>query len=666
MDKEVRKLLNRILDYQITLGAEALFDGVFSGPNPEQQSFHHLLNRVMMMAQVPITFIVYRNPGDGSPYEQTYIANRHPRHREKIEIKYKDAHQYLTHMIPLWGVSSNHYILVLKADSYSFPELPRIEHIHLVDDAWSAAAYKIGKIFGAEQYDVYGPNFLRYLVESINRVEAPESSKRLPPMPMDKIAKQKFDRWILESATRWEVRGRGLIDRIFSKIEKNIISIANNEHNKQGRLTNFILFSRDYDARVNDGNIVDNKRYSDYDYNLRILLGSRQRQEIENHLRGWRESSIKDERERRYKNQLVKVSNVSAKSLAIQVSDWFWELIQNDTMENRDLQGVNFLIDNLGAYFGPNARSMADPVFDGVSFFREPFANDGGMGRCFHKEPGNVTEVIPSELSHVDDVRKRDLLRIVTCQYLFESMATSAGNVEDGNHLQIMLNPLEVGGRVWGVVGYVTRSQGHEQKFMMDKQIWNYHHYWLQNYHVYGNVNERMKKNLRTHMNRFYESSVADVYNEWAMSKYKEYEQYLQAEASTERVKRPVPPNVSELKARMRELSCVFPYDVIELEPRLYPNDEWPTPLSEDVLGSGVDAPPEARTAPLALGLGVIVSAVPESCFPDAPGGRTGFFVDAVDVAVTMTDGITREVVKQGQKVAQDVAGVTEKMKNPR
>lgn len=665
--KDWSSIRSEIIERQITLGIEAIFCGVFSGPNPATQSFHHILNRVMTVAQVPITFIVYRE--EAGIFSQVYVANKHKRHRLVIEDRYRNVGEHAGNLFPLWGSDTNHRMLVLHADpDYHFNVVERIKSIADVNDALSAASYMLHRIFDSAAYDACGDRFSGYLKAPIEKFSHIDSGKKLSPRPIRDDLKKIFDQWLMVNATAYDVKGRGILDRVFSKLEKNILLIthangveANDEAGEP--LTNFILFVRDYDSAVNYAMIADGGRGrygGDYWYNLRIIIGSKQRAEIKRHLIGWVTiEAAKRKREQRYERQIETVDG-AAKNLAQEVSALFWRRlceIDDDRVGEEKYIGIEKVISNLTEYFG-DSRSMADPVFDGVSFFRTPFAHDGGMGRCFRRSRDGSPEEIPSSIESLSAEKINDLLRIVTCQYLFESMAASSQGEDD--LLQVMLNPLEVGGRVWGVVGYVTRSDSARNQFHFDdedeeiaiERIRRYHAFWMQNYHVAENVNERMKKNLRTYMNGSYEWFVATTYAKWVAARVGESVagEPLAGE-----------PQLAELNNLLLDLTRVFPYDAVQMvkyDPGLSPPGGWEmtwfVPRSRDVLegdarsvpgGVRRIAPEEARVVPLALGRALAVQVEPWSSFHDAPGGHAKGFVDEIDVAVAMTDAMQAKVL---------------------
>ena len=94
----VRESLKRALEQQVQLGIEAIYAGVFAGPDPASVSFRHLLSRVMVALQVPVTFVLFKRV-DGKLVPQ-YRANKHPRHFGLITRQIRAAS--IDSLIPLF------------------------------------------------------------------------------------------------------------------------------------------------------------------------------------------------------------------------------------------------------------------------------------------------------------------------------------------------------------------------------------------------------------------------------------------------------------------------------------------------------------------------------------------------------------------------------------
>jgi hypothetical protein len=620
MEKEIKNSLSKILEYHIVLGVESIFANVFSAPNERLISFHHIVNRIMMVAQVPITFGVYFKNEKG--LELVHLTNKHKRHRGIISSR---AQYVLTkNLFPLWtnGSTESFYLLVLKADSsYEFQPLEPITELAEIHSAWDAASYKIWRMLTYKEHSLYSDFYklIGRVLQKFKESEHKETEVQAQYLSLDETLKKSFDKELLENTTQYALSGVGVIDKVFNKLKKNFSNVTRGvDAEDQGQsLTNFLLFARDYSVHN-----LNNTRYGgEYDYGIRLLLCANQREQIKDHFI-WMRKERKKCRDI-FKKQISTIQDSNCKELATQVDDILWRML--------DLKQDEDVIQILAGYFSGFARSMADPVFDGVSFYRQPFSKDAGMGRCFHDG------VIPSSLGALDkdDPRRNDLLRVVAFQYLFEAMTTES-RIE-GTGLQVMLNPIELGGRVWGVVGYATRSSSLDAGFKTIDDVEDFGRYWLMNYHVYRDVNERMKKNLRSNMNRFYENFVAARYTDWINE-----------------IDRAGTLSVSEaenlLNKQFASLSCIFPYNVIEAtiveDVHSKKTQTLPTPASDGVLRVRDAVPGTARCVPIGVGWKVEIDASNKSLFPNAPNVTdTGFFVDVVDMAVVITDRTIRSVV---------------------
>jgi hypothetical protein len=654
-NQEIRNELRELLEYHIILGVEAIFSSIFSTPHQKAISFHQIVNRIMMVAQVPITFGLYKKYND--KFELIHLTNQHKRHQD--EIRTRSQHIMEKNLFPLWkrdNDESTYHLLVLKADaSYKFEPLEPIKKFDNVENIWDAASYKIWRMLNYKGHALY--NDIAEIAVNIFRVmglekdENPNRANRKNELEVtiDFEVKRKLDKELLENTTQFNLKGTGVIDKVFNKLSSNLMEITDGvdsiertlnfvknsqtkKQKKDGKLTNFFLFARDYCSFNNKHTRYD----GDYNYGIRLLLCATQRKEIENHFQ-W---MLKNEKKCRkiYQEQLegIKHKDNNSKKLAFSVDDEFWKNLKEKNFDH--------LLDIISGYFSVHTRSMADPVFDGVSFYRQPFAKDAGMGRCFHN--GDIPEHLDS--LDADSPRRNDLLRVVIFQYLFEAM--SAGDNDANTGLQVMLNPIELGGRVWGVVGYTTRSKSPEIEFQSKEEVSEYGRYWLMNYHVYMDANERMKKNLRSSMNRFYETALAKTYLDWILS------------AIRPANKKSLNGLQTELNDKLLELSCYFPYNVIkatiEEDEESRRDGRLPLPTSNGVvLGGGVSTPLSARRVPIGVGYAASLEVTKRSVFPSAPaGGDTRVFVDIVDVAVAMTNmmvsGVVEEVMQQKKVLA--------------
>lgn len=637
MTPSTREELKKILDRHVELGVESIFSAVYSGPNISTLSFYHLINRIMMVVQVPITFVVFLDVnGLKSAYHRTNHHKRHQKDIDKVVARISGASDEFH--FPIWhsenGEHQKYTLVALKADpTYKFAPIKPIHCIEDVFDLWDAASYKLWHVLQAKSYARYDDSFFKILPETLKSLEYKEEPSPPERVPAAEEVVEAFNKELLKDSTRYLLTGRGVLDRVFRKIERNISQVnrGNTKHADSGvNLANFILFARDYSGCPARGW----RHHDNYDYALRILLCSSQRAELESYLK-W----MLDKREKCEGEFLAELTAAEVKhgvELIHEANALFWDYLEKGNSKA--------LLDIFGNYFSEHARSMADPVFDGVSFYRQPFAHDAGLGRVFDPQslPASLSDLPP------DDKRKDDLLRVVICQYLFQGFAAK-GKGNDKLQLQVMLNPIEIGGKVWGVVGFATRSHHLGFKFKFDRKehsgIADYDMFWSKNYHMYRDVNERFKKNLRSYMNRFYEDFIASRGAAWVAR--------INAETSSGS-KVNIFDAVAEFNATLASLACLFPYNVVKAT--VSPDeDRHPVPSSfagvpEDggrLGGERIRLTGERRVL-LAEHLGMFMEVTNCSLFPPAHGvslAATRGFVDEVDVAVAMTDWLLRWIV---------------------
>lgn len=631
--QELPAQLARIIDRQVALTVEAIWAGLHAGPDPQSVSFRHIMNRIMILVQNPITFILFCEQANGKLSRQ-YTFNKHPRHHRDINAQGDVAKK--SEMFRLFGTS--YYLLVLWAAApYEFkiispsntglPKKPKAEDIVL---------YKLARITDAASYEFYAQFFSLVQRSLEDCKDWPQAEPAKLPLRLSQSSRdyENFFTALQSNTTQYHLDGYGVVDRVYRKIKKGIESISSRAGALDGfRLTNFILFIRDY--AVPEGYI----RHASYSYHLQILICSSQRADLKEffgkHMKGNRAAQKKAvKKEKRLREHEIKKPYY--KKLARDAAKRFFEILNRPT-------GDEDLLKILEAPFGPAARSMADPVFDGVTFFRDPFT-EGGLTRCF-------PESEDASFSDLSLERQDDVLRITICRHLFEAMvdpipeAVSTENnrpLQNGqafsssliDRLQIMLNPVELGGRVWCVIGHLTRSIEPEQELSDAKTINLLASYWLQNYHIYQTINERAKKNLRVYMSQLYEATVGNIYQEETLK-------FLGQRTKSAKVE-------SAVNERLEGLSCLFPYDVVqvELEPK-GAGEAWPE-------GSADGDARSSRRAVLSEEVVSVVSKQPNLVFPSAPSlapDVAAKFVSETDIAVAMSDAILRGSIEAYMKM---------------
>jgi hypothetical protein len=618
--------LQNIIDRQIALSVEAVWACLHAGPDPKSISFRHILNRIMILIQSPVTFVLFQNSEGKRPIRR-YTFNKHPRHASDINARAADSN--IGQMFQLFG--TEYYLLVLEAQApYLFRVIspPTGESTHSVTMK-DVVRLKLARITDEASYAWYE----RFKTLAANSIIACQDHKEAVDNPIQPLRLKessddysRFLRTLKSNTTQYELDGYGVVDRVYRKIKKGIESISGSGE-RNATLTNFILFIRDYAVPNNY------LRHGDYNYRLRILICSTQRSDLisffEMQIKGDRRQLQEAKKKEAYLFRYELEDKPYFNSIAKAAARKFFNILGQP-------DGVSELLRILEAPFGITSRSMADPVFDGVTFFRDPFTQ-GGYNRCFPEGHGGLPfDELSSE--HQDDV-----LRVTICRHLFDGMAApplhrgsarqtrkqtladEKNIAENVDRLQIMLNPVELGGRVWCVIGHVTRSIKPEKSLTDQKTVDSLTSYWLENYHIYQTINERAKKNLRIYMSQLYEDTVGRVYKE-------EMLKYLGQRVKSSTIE-------AAVNGRLQALSCVFPYDVVKVGLTPTANGKpWPE-------GPADGSTEFSRRAIFSQKVVSVVSKQHNRVFPPAPGlapGAAADFVSETDIAVAMSDAVLR------------------------
>lgn len=674
--------LKAILHDHVALGVESIFSCFFSARNPKKLAFHHILNRIMVMAQVPIMFVVLRNL-DGE-YPEFYISNKHKNegHQEKIRKRIcdllKNRKEWDKYLIPLWHgkIADNekakwlarttgdkaYHLLVLEAYSagYDFTKLRRIEKTELVMSPVDAAMYCIEKMFSHTKYLHYGESFFQCLSASLATIafgEVPEvqSEDGRESTPTEifwleflgktsaptganhdrlKNARKNCREVIRSIGTPYSLVGESVLDRTFGNLKGSIDSLSHG-----AAITNCLLFTRSFDRPLENP-----RRNGEYDYNVRISRGSNQSREHLEAFARWL-SQEREEKERNFVDSFPEGDesvNERVRAILHEAISVFWK--KTSTRE-----GCAYLQKVLDSDFGDDARSVSEPVFEGISFFRDPFIRQAGVERCFTYE-------IPEGTSFnlLEEKVQADILRVIAFNFLLQDMAPERMNgvktsisTKEKSRVYVMLNPVELGGKVWAVAAYAARTAPVEIPFNYptkdsngkeliptDQDIrarierWN--GYWLRNFHTYQDVHERLKRSLRQHLKTAYYELLGRTYSQciWAISDA----------TSLEEVQ-------NTINDALRECTCFFPYGEVSITVESDPKRLHPIPFSTRKGGVSADKGQEQATYALfAEHLAARIDVAPNMRYPDAPGrDQNRAFVTRSGLAVALTDAVFRQ-----------------------
>lgn len=638
--------LARVLDHQIHLGIEAIFSATLAGRDPFKISFHHILNRVMMILQLQVNFAVLKR--DEDKYKLVYLSNTDFDHSHKIKnyvdktisdkfvdisinnsvflSKNKDFFDDLNSesscaqtirkkindvFYPILGEKTDYLLGVLKCikvdGDYNFEWIYKIEKIQDIKNGWDCAGYKLNEIFKFERYDCYGAKFVDAIDMALSRYEIADGSKDdsmsfwedavfKDKKIMENFTQNKeeireyFDRIFLNdfNSVGYKISGKSILDNGYKKYEPNAFLVGKDDN----PLTNFFFLTRHYVDK-------DYKRYEKkskikkhkdkdlyYNYAVRVAICSSQREDFRkffSHLCGV-ESLYEQE---------ITASNYK-KNIEIYLEKSFGEDNSDGNIERINLlkivdacfllmhticnlkkgeackkDGIDLIIDLIGMDLTKYTKSITDGVFkDGVSYYRNPFRSDLALSRSGLKSEDvvlyikNNNGLFSTYIKNADsfndlmkDIYKKskieqqifDFFRAFLCRIIFDGMSkpiASDNNQEQENYeLYIMMNPIEVGAKVFGVATYLTRSRNPDAEFLDVDDVLRFNSYWLQNYHIFESINNRFKKSLRVDMEIHYVRAIGNLYEKKLDKMYKD--EFF---------------NIKEFVSEYKILSLFFPY----------------------------------------------------------------------------------------------------------
>lgn len=527
IEEKFETLVRPELDRRIQLVATSIAGGFLSGDNPETTSFRHIINRVMVLVQMPMCFVLHKLKANKLEVQCNF--NNHSRDAEQIQ-KCINRIQNKTDLFQLFGTDYYLQAIVVdkKSGSHDFRTLSYIKG-KTPTTTEELATYQLREVLAIDKYVSYGPYFIETLLkpclERTRKSPKPEPKQDLGiPKKVFKDVGERFDTVLLrnkDSDLASDFKNNGYLDRIFKKISGNLKQVAamtiDNANLDKQRPTNYLLFLRDYAVPI-----TYSRHFNNYDYQIRIALCERQKEDcIKYFNKLLREKNKKPNGQRfLYSAQLDQhYANSAFKELATDLDAYFWNEMDSKLEENEATR-FNGFIKIIEAYFGDESRSVADSVFsDGVVFFRRPFA-DGGLGRCFPaKEQTSSTFAYPKSLQEIQDNPtkwgeiEKDLKRMVISFYWYQGMVTEGD--PDNRELGIMLTPVEVGNRIWCVVGYFTslykttearNGEGKTIALESSRSAWN------NNYLIFQEVSARVKRELRHSMANCYKDMAAYYY----------------------------------------------------------------------------------------------------------------------------------------------------------
>jgi hypothetical protein len=243
-------------------------------------------------------------------------------------------------------------------------------------------------------------------------------------------------------------------------------------------------------------NIPDIKRFSRPDtvenincvfkYSLAMILSPQQSEEMKSYL-----SKLKITGKSAYIGKIYGSFNGAEpeNSQLIQaMDDWFWEMVENGQVAE--------LVDHFKSHLSEDAQSFGDIVVEsGVSYIRFPYENSG-----IHRiKNSNLLNVNSSECITVTSEHKR----IVVTHYLLSAMAPRRSRNNRKTRLIILLNPVEVGGAVWAVVGHML---------YVDHDFTKTNQEWYAKFNYITTVRRKIARNIRKRVQEIHLQEIENIY----------------------------------------------------------------------------------------------------------------------------------------------------------
>lgn len=548
-DDQIKALYARRQDAIIS----SIYELFLSVADPKQVYVLDIFNRLMLLLQSPCMFVLVKYDQEKKAtdlhHEDCKIFNPHPLHQDNIRRAIRNIKDN-DDFIEIFG-SNTYRLLVLSSNQNNRESDKEIfKPVSKIDRG------QIQFVLGTETYiERFGKEVLNSLRNIVDNCQGLTPQERISGYNEIFSGYEKFglvsqqedyNKWYkyfiegLESKrTGYDLPDDGVIDKAYKKSRS---SLAHRFGQKEPELANFLLFLRDYSR-------PDLKRSAGkYNFGLRILLCSKQEEDIrlflvrlagQKNLAPWYRGLITNKRNPYF--GIGKNANEDfwgklqaiRKNLSEKIDEKILEAyIQgNETYTPEELKELVVAVnesDELTALIkiikkplGDNTYSMAEPTFlSGIIHFRNPSVN-AGLHRCI---PRNEIEKGYDGLDH------DEILRVVIVHYLLLGMAKSFNDLSENDKsnktfFSVMLAPISVGGRVLGVLSYVTEKDKYKEITKEEKyksSIATLSRSWRNNFHTYMATHKRIKRHLRTYFWEFYVALVFRMYYD-SVSKVKEY-----------------------------------------------------------------------------------------------------------------------------------------------
>lgn len=528
-------IIKPLLDRRIHLMTQSVCGAFLGGNDPTDVSFRGVLTRIMVLTQVQIVFVLFEKEEESTDKYKVIFDFYHKTNKTKIDHEVEEINNndnIENYLFNLFGTS--YYLLCILINKtsgrYTYTPIYNTNESNVTNKN-DLIAYQLRNLLSIDYYMGFGigrhlKNLINNCLDKCKNSIRKNNSLCYEQGEYDFPFQDKFNTSLLQTKSfLYKLKGYGYLDNIYVKISKNLNHLSDFFNDSRDiKNTNYVLMIRDY-------TYYGSLRFELFNYNVSIALCDSQKQEIKQNfleLKKTYNSKNPDIDKAAIRNAYLENMDSYYKNtndddrfyykVAEKMNEWFWEELLNDETESESIE--NF-ISIIGEKFGSNARSVADLVFDGVAHFRYPF-EDGGIHRCFSKLDNLVKifgyfdnnskyiEFFDNQINWNSIIENKDLQRLVVTHYWYNLM--SGESKSSNNKLEMVLFPIEVGGKVWCITGFFIKSYCDNDDLTIDMKCSE--ESWYQNYHLYHDINARLKKELRYSLEEAYYQSLSHIYTE--------------------------------------------------------------------------------------------------------------------------------------------------------
>jgi hypothetical protein len=487
-DKEFIELNNRVAVIKT-----AIYDETFKSDNVKFLPFSVILNKIIILVQKNITFVLYKKVGNEFVRYYNFMLDKVSNSKfETVLNEEEEKEKFFETLFKMPSINDDYFLAVFYVrrtiNDISF------DHISSIDENYISVL--LNNLFDAK----YSYRYKQVITKSIDVYKDFSTNKEINFPFSDGY----FSFLKNEMKNKIESGINEQINKVFNKINdstkiiNSLILDDGDEH--YSLLSNIIFFVKDYTnikkSDTEDRFYLEKRWHIDsnefaYDYNLRMVIPQKQIEEIKSFFRFF---DLKEAKNNPKFKSFSELSDSNYKVLANQLDTWFWSNLKNDR-ENFLCEIITILSTPLGKY----SRSIADPVFQtGLTHFRHPF-QDTGLFR---------SGVMESELENLFDLNQIhedkliDCKRIVICYYLFSNMYKNYSE-----KLTVVMNPIEINGSVFAVTLHMVEHTEDVNKSPLND-------YWKAVFYFYYSIVKRIERHLRKNLKTFVVNFNCDVFFE--------------------------------------------------------------------------------------------------------------------------------------------------------